>query len=56
MVGCVLSQLKHSELYILSCFTVKNVELRGFYPIPNVITGSGANKLTFCCRMLYSSC
>ena len=39
MVGCVLSLLKPSELYILSCgkaeafSTAKNVELRGFYPI-----------------------
>ena len=40
MVGCVLSQLKHSELYILSCgkglgpsasafSTAKNVEILG---------------------------
>ena len=39
MVGCVLSQLKPSERYILSCekgeafFTAKNVSLRGLYPI-----------------------
>ena len=42
MVGCVLSQLKPSELNILiavkkalaSAFsTAKNVELRGLYPI-----------------------
>ena len=31
MVRCVLSQLKPSELYILSC--AKNVELVGLYPI-----------------------
>ena len=50
MVGCVLSQLKPSELYILSYekglglrprprpsafFTAKNVELLGLYPILN---------------------
>ena len=48
MVGCVLSQLKPSELNILSCgkglgqrprpsastfYTAKNVELLGLYPI-----------------------
>ena len=43
MVGCVLSQLKPSELYILSCGwprpsvsafpTAKSVELLGLYPI-----------------------
>ena len=41
MFGCVLSQLKPSELYILSCekslastlFIAKNVELLGFHPI-----------------------
>ena len=41
MVGCVLSQLKPSELYILSFekasafFKAKNVELLGVYPIQN---------------------
>ena len=43
MVGCVLSQLKPSEIYILavekasaSAFsTAKNVELLGLYPIHN---------------------
>ena len=44
MVGCVVSQLKPSELYILSCekghglrprpfFTAKNVDLLGLSPI-----------------------
>ena len=41
MVGCVLSQLKPSGFYILSCrkasastfFTAKNVELLELYPI-----------------------
>ena len=33
MVGCVLSQLKPSELYILSFEKAKNVELLGLYPI-----------------------
>ena len=32
MVGCVLSQLKPSEFYILSC-EAKNLELLGLYPI-----------------------
>ena len=46
MVGCVLSRLKRSGLYILSWgkglglrprsfFTAKNVELLGLYPIQN---------------------
>ena len=45
MIGCVLSQLKPSQLYILSCekglgsastfFTAKNVALRELYPIRN---------------------
>ena len=46
MIGCVLSQLKPSELYILSFekglglrplafFKNKNVELLGLYPIHN---------------------
>ena len=40
MVGCVLSQLKPSEHYILSCrpsafSTAKNVVLLGLYPIHN---------------------
>ena len=44
MVGCVLSQLKPTELYIVSCgkglgpsaltfSTAKNVDLLGLYPI-----------------------
>ena len=33
MIGCVLSQLKPSELCILSFFIAKNVELLGLYPI-----------------------
>ena len=48
MVGCVLSQLKPSELYILSFekrsrplasapFKAKNVEFLGLYPIRNTI-------------------
>ena len=44
MVGCVLSQLKTSELYILSwekrlrsSASTKNVEFLGFYPTQNVI-------------------
>ena len=42
MVGCVLSQLKPSELYFLRCgsasafFTAKNVELLGLHPIQSV--------------------
>ena len=46
MVGCVLSQLKPSEFYILSCekvsafghdlFTAKNVELLGLHPIHKI--------------------
>ena len=46
MVGCVLSQLKPSELYILSLavkntptlFTAKTVELLGLYRICNIHT------------------
>ena len=34
MVGCILSQVKPWELYMLSC-EAKNVELAGLYPIPN---------------------
>ena len=37
MVGCVLSQLKPSELYILSFEKAKNVELLGLYPIHELI-------------------
>ena len=47
MVVCVLSQLKPSELYILSCekalafglglFTAKNVELLRLYPVHHAI-------------------
>ena len=35
MVGCVLNQLRPSELFILSCGKAKNVELIGLYPIRN---------------------
>ena len=49
MVGCVLGQLKPSELYIFKCGkglgllpgpfpTAKNVELLGLYPIQNART------------------
>ena len=72
MVGCVLSQLKPSELYILSCkkasalFTAKNVELLGIYPIPK--TGPGGKFVSvvaisripavsdFCHRVLLFLC
>ena len=40
MVGCVLSQLKPLELYILSCGKGrgrKNVDLLEFYPIHNAL-------------------
>ena len=51
MVRCVLSQLKPSELHILSCgkgarpsasafSTPKNVELLGIYPIHTVLIGT----------------
>ena len=36
MVGFVLSQLKPSDLYILSCRLAKNVEVLGFYPIHSI--------------------
>ena len=39
MVGCVLSQLKPSEFYILSFEKVKNVEFLGLYPIRKMIIG-----------------
>ena len=42
LIRCVLSQLKPSELYILSFFTANNVELPGFYPIL-MLGGSEAN-------------
>ena len=55
LVGCVLSQLKPSELYILSfeknprssasaLFKGKNVELFGLYPIRNA---KGEHSFTF---------
>ena len=51
MVGCVLSQLKPSELYILSCVkgfdrlayrTAKNVQLFAIYPIHTSSTSHSA--------------
>ena len=36
MVGRVLSQLKPSDLYILSFSTGKNVEVLGLYPIHSI--------------------
>ena len=43
MLGCVLSQLKPSELYILSfglsLFTAKSVDLLGLYPIRKLVSG-----------------
>ena len=56
MFGCVLSQLKPSELYILSCenslgfrprtlFTAENVELIGLYSIQTVPLSSTVNRL-----------
>ena len=50
MVGCDLSQLKPSELYILSFSTAKNVELLGLYPIyihsDTIASGYGMQQVT----------
>ena len=54
MFGCVLSELKFSECYIISCekssaldpFTTKNVELLGPYPIRRKAYGTEANNYT----------
>ena len=68
MIGCVLSQLKPSELYILSCasasafFTAKNIELLGLYPIqkhqsytPNGFTepDTSTSAINIICLFLY---
>ena len=53
MVGCVLSQLKPSEFYILRCgkvlgllfSTAKNVDLLWLYPIQSVQILRGIVKL-----------
>ena len=56
MVGCVLSQLKPSELYIPSCkkglglrprpfSQLRMLEFLGFYPIPNTCVAPLLNEL-----------
>ena len=45
MVGCVLSQLKPSELHILRPRPFPQLALLGLYPIPNLIAHTAISNL-----------